>query len=508
MSSYGRSGLLETYVRSQWYRVFVSLEEDHLSISLDETCENGNLNGGLDNGVLEGYSDVPESIANQKRQVCVVKSDNNGLGISIKGGRENKMPILISKIFKGMAADLTEQLYVGDAILSVNGEDLREATHDEAVKALKRAGKVVELEVKYLREVTPYFRKASIISEVGWELQKAFLSQRPPSPRQTAPRADTRYIPLQLCYLTRNFRHQDPENRCFELHSPDGIHNCVLRAPDPSEAAAWFNTLHSALSNLTAMAMNQANQVIAPLRISDSALPGELMQIGWLARKSEHGEETAERWQSVFAAVTETQLRLYGAAPWSLESWATPFDCCSLLATRLVGSQSRRGSSVLPMAAELITFSIRCGTSEGIISHYLRTETHRDLANWARALVQGAHDAVQRQKEILFSCVWQNQPCQLLLHYEAGFTLLDASDPPQQIWSYPFERLRSSSDDGTRLLLLDFGAEDEQELDMEGCPKPLVFTLHNFLSAKIHRLGLYAPRKLPDLRVDAPSAVQ
>jgi len=150
MSSYGRSGLLETFVRSQWYRVFVSLEEDHLSISLDETCENGNLNGGLDNGaLLEGYSEVPESIANQKRLVCVVKSDNNGLGISIKGGRENKMPILISKIFKGMAADLTEQLYVGDAILSVNGEDLREATHDEAVKALKRAGKVVELEGEY-----------------------------------------------------------------------------------------------------------------------------------------------------------------------------------------------------------------------------------------------------------------------------------------------------------------------------------------------------------------------
>lgn len=49
-----------------------------------------------------------------------------------------------------MAADQTEQLYVGDAILSVNGEDLRDATHDEAVKALKRAGKVVELEGMFL----------------------------------------------------------------------------------------------------------------------------------------------------------------------------------------------------------------------------------------------------------------------------------------------------------------------------------------------------------------------
>lgn len=155
---YGRSGVLETHVRGQWYRVFVSLEDDYLSISLDESYENSttlngsfnnnNNNNNIDNtsgGLLDAV-DVPESVANQKRIVRVVKSDNNGLGISIKGGKENKMPILISKIFKGMAADQTEQLYVGDAILSVNGEDLREATHDEAVKALKRAGKVVELE--------------------------------------------------------------------------------------------------------------------------------------------------------------------------------------------------------------------------------------------------------------------------------------------------------------------------------------------------------------------------
>ena len=49
-----------------------------------------------------------------------------------------------------MAADMTEKLYVGDAILSVNNEDLREATHDEAVRALKRAGKKVTLEGIFL----------------------------------------------------------------------------------------------------------------------------------------------------------------------------------------------------------------------------------------------------------------------------------------------------------------------------------------------------------------------
>lgn len=158
MSGYGKSGLLETYVRNSWYRVFVTLEDEYLRITLDETYENSTaLNGTLNNNTKQSFEstvfldavDVPESVANQKRIVRVVKSDNNGLGISIKGGRENKMPILISKIFKGMAADQTEQLYVGDAILSVNGEDLRESTHDEAVKALKCADKVVELEGNY-----------------------------------------------------------------------------------------------------------------------------------------------------------------------------------------------------------------------------------------------------------------------------------------------------------------------------------------------------------------------
>lgn len=76
----------------------------------------------------------------------VIKDEQNGLGISIKGGRENRMPILITKIYKNTGADKTDRLYVGDAILSVNGEELRDATHEDAVRALKKAGKVVELQ--------------------------------------------------------------------------------------------------------------------------------------------------------------------------------------------------------------------------------------------------------------------------------------------------------------------------------------------------------------------------
>lgn len=164
----GRVGSVEVFARQQWTRVVANLLDDRLLVGLDDTSASdhespGGGGAGLTatNGAspkidaadrggprITVESTLPDSIAGQKRVVRVHKEDNNGLGISIKGGKENKMPILISKIFKGMAADKTEKLYVGDAVLSVNGEDLRDATHDEAVRALKRAGKVVDLEGK------------------------------------------------------------------------------------------------------------------------------------------------------------------------------------------------------------------------------------------------------------------------------------------------------------------------------------------------------------------------
>lgn len=66
------------------------------------------------------------------------------------------------------------------------------------------------------------------------------------------------------------------EGRVLELHSPDGVHECWLRAMDAVEAKAWFNALHSALAALTLKALRLA-----------SALPDppHLQYIGWLARR-------------------------------------------------------------------------------------------------------------------------------------------------------------------------------------------------------------------------------
>ena len=98
MANFGRSGLLEVYIRAQWARVYVFLDEESLVLSLDDGDSTPML--GTNEKDAPKSDQLPESIAGQKRSISVVKEESNGLGISIKGGRENKMPILISKIFK------------------------------------------------------------------------------------------------------------------------------------------------------------------------------------------------------------------------------------------------------------------------------------------------------------------------------------------------------------------------------------------------------------------------
>lgn len=84
------------------------------------------------------------------RKVLIQKGADDGLGLSITGGKEHGVPILISEIHEGQPADRCDNLYVGDAILSVNGEDLRNAKHAEAVQVLSQQTGDIELEVMFV----------------------------------------------------------------------------------------------------------------------------------------------------------------------------------------------------------------------------------------------------------------------------------------------------------------------------------------------------------------------
>ncbi|XP_030747833.1 Golgi-associated PDZ and coiled-coil motif-containing protein-like [Sitophilus oryzae] len=84
------------------------------------------------------------------RIVVVKRKPEQGLGISITGGREHGVPILISELEPNGPASVSEQLYIGDAILYVNDIDIRNATHKEAVSILQQQSGDCVLQVQYI----------------------------------------------------------------------------------------------------------------------------------------------------------------------------------------------------------------------------------------------------------------------------------------------------------------------------------------------------------------------
>ncbi|KAM6448659.1 disks large homolog 2 isoform 5-T5 [Liasis olivaceus] len=90
------------------------------------------------------------SVEGEPRKVVLHKG-STGLGFNIVGG-EDREGIFVSFILAGGPADLSGELQRGDQILSVNGIDLRGATHEQAAAALKGAGQVVTIIAQYQPE--------------------------------------------------------------------------------------------------------------------------------------------------------------------------------------------------------------------------------------------------------------------------------------------------------------------------------------------------------------------
>ncbi|XP_022601469.1 disks large homolog 2 isoform X2 [Seriola dumerili] len=93
----------------------------------------------------------PDSDITREPRKVVLHKGSTGLGFNIVGGEDGE-GIFVSFILAGGPADLSGELRRGDQILSVNGIDLRGATHEQAAAALKGAGQVVTIIAQYRPE--------------------------------------------------------------------------------------------------------------------------------------------------------------------------------------------------------------------------------------------------------------------------------------------------------------------------------------------------------------------
>uniref|UniRef100_A0A9J8BMI9 Discs, large homolog 2 (Drosophila) n=1 Tax=Cyprinus carpio carpio TaxID=630221 RepID=A0A9J8BMI9_CYPCA len=94
---------------------------------------------------------LPDFEITREPRKIVLHKGSTGLGFNIVGGEDGE-GIFVSFILAGGPADLSGELRRGDQILSVNGIDLRGATHEQAAAALKGAGQTVTIIAQYRPE--------------------------------------------------------------------------------------------------------------------------------------------------------------------------------------------------------------------------------------------------------------------------------------------------------------------------------------------------------------------
>ncbi|XP_036410249.1 disks large homolog 1 isoform X6 [Megalops cyprinoides] len=113
-----------------------------------------------------------EEISREPRKV-VLHRGSTGLGFNIVGGEDGE-GIFISFILAGGPADLCGELRKGDRIVSVNGVDLCNATHEQAAAALKNAGQTVTIVAHYRPE--EYSRFEAKIHDLREQMMNSSIS--------------------------------------------------------------------------------------------------------------------------------------------------------------------------------------------------------------------------------------------------------------------------------------------------------------------------------------------
>ncbi|KAE8603732.1 hypothetical protein XENTR_v10014450 [Xenopus tropicalis] len=124
------------------------------------------------------YSPAPkgmledDDLTREPRKV-VLQRGTTGLGFNIVGGEDGE-GIFISFILAGGPADLSGELQKGDRIMSVNGVDLKSATHEQAAAALKNAGQTVTIVAQYRPE--EYSRFEAKIHDLREQMMNSSIS--------------------------------------------------------------------------------------------------------------------------------------------------------------------------------------------------------------------------------------------------------------------------------------------------------------------------------------------
>ncbi|XP_007907921.1 disks large homolog 3 isoform X4 [Callorhinchus milii] len=164
--------------------------------------------------------------AKEPRKIILHKG-STGLGFNIVGGEDGE-GIFVSFILAGGPADLSGELRRGDRILSVNGVNLRSATHEQAAAALKRAGQTVSIIAQYRPE--EYSRFESKIHDLREQMMNSSMSSGSGSLRTSEKRS---------LYVRALFDYDRTKDSCLPSQGLSFSYGDILHVINASDDEWW-----------------------------------------------------------------------------------------------------------------------------------------------------------------------------------------------------------------------------------------------------------------------------
>eukprot|EP00730_Choanoeca_flexa_P014446 TRINITY_DN6322_c0_g1_i1.p1 TRINITY_DN6322_c0_g1~~TRINITY_DN6322_c0_g1_i1.p1 ORF type:complete len:529 (+),score=93.40 TRINITY_DN6322_c0_g1_i1:36-1622(+) len=422
-------------------------------------------------GEVHLLDDIRKNMPNESsREVTIYKQAGEALGISIRGGLEHDLPILISEIKEGSPTDRSCACYVGDAIEEIQDYKIKDLAHDLAANVIRST-----------RDATAVRLKLRFFSAARHRILSHYLrSGEPEGLKETQSKYyEIVRIPLACSHVSRfsDANSQLREDSSFIVRAAtDVAKSVILRPPygEDTEAKKWVKLLREARDNLPGSSVRKPHP--------PSGFTGLVLRIGRVHERLDNGT-----WRDFFMALTDHDVSFHKAVPCNPTDFEHAVATYPLLAVRYVTGKRQLDGHDQELDAreqEEGTFYIRLPNGK---RHYFSAGSPKCEQSWQRLFQERCDNAVRLVESVTYSAFWQGEPVALTLNWQTGLWLNhDERGDRSLVWHHPFAHLAQTADElETRTLELDFGDYGgAQRLQVEN-PGMVVFVMSAFITCHV-----------------------
>ncbi|TWW73826.1 Gamma-1-syntrophin [Takifugu flavidus] len=485
-----------------------------------------------------------EPFYSSERTVTIRRQTIGGFGLSIKGGAEHKIPVVISKISKEQKAELSGLLFIGDGILQV--------------QVLRNAGEEVTLTVSFLKK-TPAFLKlplcedctcipsdqssgtSSPLCDSGLHLNyhpnntdTLSCSSWPTSP---ALRWEKRWVDLRLIPLlhSRLSRYSPGSDSCrknaFQVIAVDGVCSGVVQFPTAEDCLDWLQAISGNISSLTKHNLSSLVDVSAvaalifilsapsleltppppqpvgahqdttvthhhhALKSTASVLEADEylvkkinrnfpvnQQIIYMGWVDEKEQDSVQdrMYSPKFLALRGSSLFKFSAPPVTTWDWTRAEKSFTLYEIMF---KILKDNDLLDKRKHC--FSVQTESGEDM---FFSVELDCELLIWEKAFQTATFLEVERIQCKTYACIMESHLMGLTVDFGMGFVCFDAASKAV-LWRYKFSQLKGSSDDGKSKIKFLFQNQDSKSIEAKELEFSNLFAvlhcIHAFFAAKV-----------------------